>query len=81
MHEWEPAALTEAEVRDGWGELVNIVGGNLTAQVPPVSRLGLPTVHEHEVFGYEEEGSRVLNDVVFACLGQAVRLTILQPRR
>jgi hypothetical protein len=38
-------------------------------------------VHEHEVFGYEEEGSRVLNDVVFACLGQAVRLTILQPRR
>jgi len=27
MHEREPDALTEAEVRDGWGELVNMVGG------------------------------------------------------
>jgi hypothetical protein len=41
MHEREPEALTEAEVRDGWGELVNMVGGNLKALVPPVSRLGL----------------------------------------
>ena len=81
MHGREPEELTEAEVRDGWGELANMVGGNLKALVPPVSRLGLPTVHEREVFGYEEEGSRVLNDVVFACLGQRVRLTVLQPRR
>jgi hypothetical protein len=38
-------------------------------------------VHECRVFRYEEEGFRVLNDVVFACLGQRVRLTVLQPRR
>jgi Chemotaxis phosphatase CheX len=81
MHGREPEALTEAEVRDGWGELVNMVGGNLKALVPPVSRLGLPTVLAREVFGYEEEGSRVLNDMIFACLGQRVRLTVLQPRR
>jgi hypothetical protein len=81
MHEREPEVLTEAEVRDGWGELVNMIGGNLKALVPPVSRLGLPAVHERKVFGYQEEGSRVLNDVVFACLGQRVRLTVLQPRR
>ena len=80
MHGREPGALTEAEVRDGWGELVNMVGGNLKALVPPISRLGLPTVRECEVFGYEEEESRLLNDVVFACLGQRVRLTVLQPR-
>ena len=56
MHGQEPEALTEAEVQDGWGELVNIVGGNLTALVPPIS---CPS---------------------FACLGQRVRLTVLQPR-
>ncbi len=28
-----------------------------------------------------EEGSRVLNDVVFACLGHRVRVTFLQPTR
>jgi hypothetical protein len=31
MHGWEPEALTEAVVRDGWGEQVNMVGGNLKA--------------------------------------------------
>jgi hypothetical protein len=67
-------------VRDGWAELVNMVGGNLKALVPPISRLGLPTVEERQVFRYEEEGSRVLNDVVFACLGQRVLLTVLRPR-
>ena len=41
-----------------------MVSGNLNAPVPPVLRLGLPTVHEREVFGCEEEGSRLLNDVV-----------------
>jgi hypothetical protein len=81
MHGREPEELTGAEVRDGWGELLNMVGGNLKALVPPVSHLGLPTVHEREVFGYEEDGSRVLNDVVFACLDQRVRLTVLQPKR
>ena len=80
MHGREPEGLTEAEVRDGWGELANMVGGNLKALAPPVSRLGLPTVHERQIFAYEEEGSRVLNDVIFACLGQRVRLTVLQPR-
>jgi hypothetical protein len=80
MHGQEPEALTEAEVQDGWGELVNVVGGNLKALVPPISRLGLPTVHGREAFGFDEEESRVLNDVVFACLGQRVRLTVLQPR-
>ena len=66
MHGREPEALTDAEVRDAWGELVNMVGWNLKALVPPVSRLGLPAV---------------LSDVDFACLGQRVWLTVLQPRR
>ena len=79
MHGREPGALRDTEVRDGWGELVNMIGGNLKALVPPISRLGLPTVEVDQVFGAEEEGSRVLNDVVFACLGQRVRLTVLQP--
>jgi hypothetical protein len=34
MHEREPGALTEEEVRDGGGEPVNMVGGNLKALVP-----------------------------------------------
>jgi hypothetical protein len=39
-------SLSESDVMDAWGELVNLVGGHLKALVPPVSRLGLPTVVE-----------------------------------
>jgi CheY-specific phosphatase CheX len=33
MHGRQPEALTEAEARDGWGELVTMVGGNLKSLV------------------------------------------------
>jgi hypothetical protein len=29
MHGREAESLTETEVSDGWGELVNMIGGNL----------------------------------------------------
>jgi hypothetical protein len=29
MHQREPGDRSEAEVRDGWGELANMAGGNL----------------------------------------------------
>jgi chemotaxis protein CheX len=81
MYQREPESLTDAGVRDAWGELTNMVGGNLKALVPPVSRLGLPTVHEDESLAAEDGGARVLNDVIFACRGQRVRLTVTQARR
>jgi len=56
MHGREAEELTGAEVRDGWGELLNMVGGNLKALVPPVSHLGLPTVHEREALATRRRG-------------------------
>ena len=32
MHGREAESLTETEVSDGWGELVNMIGGNLNGQ-------------------------------------------------
>jgi hypothetical protein len=42
MHQRRPEDLSEAEVRNGWGERAKIVGGDLEALVRPVSRLSLP---------------------------------------
>lgn len=73
--------LTVTEVREGRGELVNTVRGNLAALVPPVGHLGPPTMREQPIFGYEEERARVLNDVTFACQGHRLRLPVLQSGR
>jgi len=63
-----PAAeLAASEVRDAWGELVNIVGGNLKALLTPPCRLGLPSVEDAATYSYREPHSRVLNQLTFAC--------------
>lgn len=81
MHQRPVELLSDREVRDGWGELVNMVGGNLKAMVPPVSRLGLPEVASGETPGPRPDGLRVLNDLTFACQGSRIRLTVLRANR
>jgi chemotaxis protein CheX len=81
MHQREADDLSEAEVRDGWGELANMVGGNLKALVPPESRLSLPEVGDATGYGGAEPGYRTLNTLTFACLGQRIRLSVLVPER
>jgi len=78
MYGTEPQDLTEAEIRDGWGELVNMVGGHIKALVPPVSRLALPLVGPNRNAAYREPDCKVLNEVVFACQGSRMRVTVLK---
>ena len=40
----DAADVTPAEIDDALGELANIVGGNLRPLLPPINRLGLPSV-------------------------------------
>jgi chemotaxis protein CheX len=76
MHGRDPAALTPAEVTDGWGELVNMVGRSLKGMLPPPSWLSLPVAREHPTYSYREEGTRVINELTFACLGRRLRLAV-----
>lgn len=83
MLERPAESLTELEIRDAWGELVNMVGGHLKALVPPPSRLGLPLVAdliEHPADGAAPAAGRPLNRITFACMGQRVRLTVEHPQ-
>jgi chemotaxis protein CheX len=72
--------LGSQEVCDAWGELVNMVGGNLKALLPPPTTLSIPDVRETETWLSREEGTTVLNEVTFACLGERMRLTVLKQR-
>jgi chemotaxis protein CheX len=73
-----PAELGSREVYDAWGELVNMVGGNLKALLPPPATLSLPHVREVETWLSREKGTTVMNEVTFACLGERMRITILK---
>lgn len=70
-------ALAPNEIGDAWGELANMVGGNLKSMVASPSRLSLPEVSDIEPGGHEER-ARALNEVTFACLGQRMRVVVEQ---
>jgi len=46
MFNTEVDNLTEADVRDAVGELINVIGGNLKSLLPTPTLLSLPTVSE-----------------------------------
>ena len=61
MFEMTDDELTEAEIRDAIGELINVVGGNIKGILPGPTELSLPTVHDgaFEVPGHLELGYKV----------------------
>ena len=69
--------LSDDDVTDVLGEIVNIVGGNLKALVEGVVRTSMPEV---EWLGREQrtKGVSILNRVRFRCQGHPVRVSILQ---
>jgi chemotaxis protein CheX len=78
MYGRPPAELGCQDVCDAWGELVNMVGGNLKALLPPPTALSIPDVRDAETWLSREAGATVLNEVTFACLGDRMRLTVLK---
>ncbi|HEU5169534.1 MAG TPA: chemotaxis protein CheX [Gemmatimonadales bacterium] len=74
----DPGSLTLTDLQDAWGELVNVVAGNLKALVPPSCHLSMPAVVEGTSYTYRVPRSRVLNELTFACLGKRIRVTVLE---
>lgn len=52
----EPAEM-DGDVRDGMGELVNMIGGNLKSVLPPGVSLSMPAVLEGPEYAYKICGS------------------------
>ena len=55
-----------------------MVGGHIKALVPPTSRMALPVVGPAENTPYREPDCKVLNEVMFACQGSRMRVTVLK---
>lgn len=78
MLDLDPAALSQQDVADAWGELVNMIAGNLKALMPPPSEVSLPSVVEGTTYIYRVPRTEVLNELTFACLGKRIRVTVLE---
>ena len=70
--------LTAAEVQDSWGEMSNMVAGNLKALVSKPSVISLPTVMEGSTYTFRIPRASPINELTYACLGHRMRVTILR---
>ncbi|MEZ5973522.1 MAG: chemotaxis protein CheX [Planctomycetota bacterium] len=75
----EEHLLSTEDIQDTLGEIVNIIAGNIAGLYHPDGRVGLPEIHERhgqEPLKPEDE----VQSLLFACLGSALRLSILWPQ-
>ncbi len=77
----EPDAATADDIRDAFGELTNIIGGNIKSLLPGPSQLSLPDVCEDPSAQAAPVPAAGI-EVVFDCEGQPLRVMVLaEPRR
>jgi len=77
MFQAEPGSLAAAEIADAWGELTNMVGGNIKSLFPAPSGLSVPTVTEGQAQVFVP-GATVLQKVHLAGPDVLVRVTVWQ---
>jgi hypothetical protein len=70
--------LSAAEVQDSWGEMCNMVAGNLKALVKKPSVISLPTVMEGSTYTFRVPRASPINELTYACLGHRMRVTVLR---
>lgn len=63
----DPGGLSEDEISDAFGELTNMVGGNIKSLVPAPSALSIPSVAEGESFSVRVPGGRLVEHVGLSC--------------
>jgi chemotaxis protein CheX len=78
MFQAEPGSLSSEEVADAWGELTNMVGGNIKSLFPAPSALSVPTVSEGLAYQVFVPGASVLQRVQLTGPDALVRVTVWQ---
>ena len=73
-------AVTRDELLDALGELANMVGGVLKAQLPGPSLLSLPTVAEGDSYSLSFPNAGVLGRVELTCAGDPVNVALIARR-
>jgi CheY-specific phosphatase CheX len=70
--------LSQSEIQDSWGEICNMITGNLKALVKSPSRISLPAVTDGDGFTFRSPGFSLYNELTYACHGHRLRVTVLR---
>lgn len=76
MFQADPGELDEAEIRDAFGELANMVGGQVKSLLPEPSQLSLPAVSYGEAHAFAVPGAVVVTQVEMDCLDELLDVTV-----
>jgi len=75
MFESDPKDLSDDEVEDARGEVVNMIGGHVKAMLPEGTRMSVPTIHPGVDVAPAVPGGRVVWRTVFDCAGERLLIT------
>lgn len=70
MFEMPVERVASSEIKDALGELINIVGGNVTTKLPPACKLSLPSIQPEPVGLESLNKSTSATTVSFLCANQ-----------
>jgi chemotaxis protein CheX len=73
--------VSEADVRDAFAEMTNMIGGNIKGNVPGPSFLSIPSVTTGNDFDFHLANAEVVRDVKAACDGQAFRILLCEENK
>lgn len=76
MFQADPDELDDAEIRDAFGELANMVGGQVKSLLPEPSQLSLPAVSYGEAHAFTVPGTVVVTQVEMDCQDQLLDITV-----
>ena len=63
----ESELLSAEDIRDAWGEITNIVGGNITRFLPEPCQLSTPAVEEMQWCVHPAPKGQLIAEVIFEC--------------
>ncbi len=73
----DPAETTDEEIYDAFGELTNIIGGNIKGMLPGPSKLSVPAIRNDVRCESVLPGTVALLRADFDCEGEPVRIALV----
>ncbi len=72
----DPGTLSGDEVSDAFGELTNMVGGNVKSLLPAPSALSIPSVAEGESYTVRVPGAVLVDQVALQCAAGSLHVSL-----
>lgn len=73
--------LSDADVRDAFAEMTNMIGGNIKGQVPCPSFLSIPSVTTGQDFDFHLSSANTIRDLALDIEGESLRIMMAEEDR